>query len=219
MRKLLFILFLFAQLLFVTNSNAQPSIIITPPMADLKRSVIETPKADSLDKIKFLIKDSNGVFEAKGSENFYVIEYKGKSASELYTNVLSSISTLYKNPERVLSKVDNVSIKVSATALDVPVPRDAEDINNVFPQKNDYFAFDYTLSFQFKDGKIRINPPSLDTDKILYANPIDGGRYGAVAPSFKHHFGYSSKYKIAFEKYLNELIVTILKNAEKVNNW
>ena len=115
--------------------------------------------------------------------------------------------------------MENVSITVSGTALDVPVPRRVSEINNVFPQKNDFYGFDYTLSFQFKDGKVRINAPSFDIENILYANPMEG-RYTKVASHFKSHFYSSSDIiTVSFEKYLNDLVTTILKKSETINNW
>ena len=174
----------------------------------------------TLEKMKFFIKDNSGVLKTNGSDDFYVLSYQGKSAAELYTNVLSAISTIYKNPEKVLSKVENVSLTISSTAMDVPVPKDADEINSVFPQKNNYYGFDYNLVFLFKDGKIRVNAPRFDVENVLWANVFDDGIYKPVASGFKYHFGESSdKINIGFEKYLNNLVVIILKTAETINNW
>lgn len=168
----------------------------------------------------FHFKPGTGEMETSGPDNFKVYNYEGKSASELYKNVISAISLLYKNPDKVLSKVDNVSITVSATALDVKVPRKKSSINDVFPQKYDYYAFDYTLSFLFKEGKIRVDAPFLDSKSILFANPIDGGLYSSVASRFVYHLGIrNDDINISFENYMNELITTILKKSETVNNW
>ena len=184
-------------------------------------TVINSFAQTTIDSVRFYIKDTSGVLKANNTDNCYVVEFSGKSASELYTNVLSSIATLYKNPDKVLSKVDNVSITISGTALDVPVPKDASEIDSVFPQENNYYGFDYTFSLQFKDGKIRINAPVIDVESILWANIFNGGKYKLVAPQFAGiHFNNSSdKITISFQKYLNELIQTIIKKSETVNNW
>lgn len=174
----------------------------------------------TIENIKFFIKDASGVLKTNGDDNYYVLNYQGKSASELYTNILSAILTIYKNPEKVLSKIENVSITISGTAMDVPVPNEADEINSMFPQENDYFAFDYNFIFQFKDGKIRVNAPSFGIENILWANVFANGRYKPVAETFLNHFGKSSdKYNICFENYINNLVVSILKKAETVNDW
>ena len=176
----------------------------------------------SIESINFKIKDVSGELKASNNtDNYYVLEYEGKSASELYTNILSSISNLYKNPQKVLSTVENVSIKVSATALDVKVPRDESEINDVFPQKYSYWGFDYRLSFQFKDGKIKVNAPSFDADNVLHADSFTGGYYEPVAPVFPslHFNNPSDKITIYFGKHINDIIKEILTKSETVNNW
>lgn len=166
--------------------------------------------------------EGEGVLKAKGSSpDYYIVEYKGKTAHELYTNVLSAVASIYKFPEKVLSKVEDVSITVSGTAIDVPVPKDESEINEVFPARNDYYGFDYTLNFLFKDGKIRINAPTFDSDHILWASPFDEGRYKLVAPVFpgRHFHDKNDKITIGFQKYINDLIVNIIKKSETINNW
>lgn len=222
MKRLLHTLVIMVSMVLAANAQQPidniPRLKIDESIAKTKLTV--NPQVSSVEELKFYIEDESGLLKTRGSGDYYLLERNGKSASELYTNVLSAISTMYKNPEKVLSKVDNVSITVSGTALDVPVSKDASLTNSVFPQKNDYYGFDYTLSFQFKDGKIRVNAPSFDVDNILYSDVLDGGRYDGVAPTFRKHFGITDdKINIGFEKYLNELVVAILKKSVTINNW
>lgn len=154
-------------------------------------------------------------------DNYYIIEYNGKTASELYNNVLSSISAIYKSPDKGLSKVDNVSVSVTALAEVETV------VNDKFTALN---KFDYTLHFLFKDGKIRVNAPSFDSDNILHFNELYG-RWQKVPPSFSiQHFtgndgdftritGEYDKFALSFEKHLNDIITEIIRKSETINNW
>lgn len=162
--------------------------------------------------INFEIIDE-GVLKANApTPEYYILEYKGKTAHELYTNVLSAVASIYKNPEKVLNKVEDISISISGTALNVPV-KDSE--TTTF-----YFAFDYNLQFLFKDGKIKINAPTFDAKHILSAD-LFTGRYHPVADVFPgmHFHNPNDEFTIAFQSYLNNLIIDIIRKSETINNW
>lgn len=158
-------------------------------------------------KIDFKISEPGILTCRNSTSNYYVLEYQGKSASELYTNVLSAISSIYNNPEKVLSKVDNVSITISAYA-EVITPNVNIDFVNIYH---------YNLQFLFKDNKIRINAPSFDSENIL--NYLFG-EYNKVAPLFSMHFnGSDDEFAKSLQTYLNSLIINIIQKSETINNW
>lgn len=178
-------------------------------------------QATSVEDVKFHIRDVSGLLKTDTAEDFYVVEYKDKTAAELYTNMLSAVATSYQKPGNVLSKVDNVVITISGKALDVPAPKDLDLINETFPAKNSYYAFDYVLSFQFKDGKIKVNAPTFSAENVLFANPFNNGRYTEVADRFPlvHFNNPEDEITICFEKYINDIIQALLKKSETVNDW
>lgn len=171
-------------------------------------------------KIEFLTNGADGGFTSTNTQGFYVLGYEGQSAAQLYTNVLSAVYSMYKDPKKVISEIHNTFITISGFAIDVPVPKEKSEISTVFPLKNDYYAFDYTLKFQFKDEKIRVNAPALDAENILFMDVFQG-EYRKVALGFAGmHLGRrDDKICVHFEKYINSLINNILKKAESINDW
>ena len=69
---------------------------------------------------------------------------------ELYTRALNYFHSIYQSPKEVLSLVAGSSITVSAKQPNV--------INRNRMHQFDLF---YSMHFQFKDGKIRVNLPSV----------------------------------------------------------
>lgn len=161
--------------------------------------------------INFKITQPGVLSRTDSQENYYIIEYNGKTASELYNNVLGSISSIYRNPDKVLSKVDNVSVNVTALA---------EVQATLSSNYTCLIRFNYTLHFLFKDGKIRINAPNFDCDSIYDFDDFNG-RWHKVPSSFSdmHFSGRIDNFAQSFETYLNDIITKIIKKSETISNW
>lgn len=175
-----------------------------------------------LDDLALLIRNNISETQAQldKASDYYILNYKDKSASELYESLLNSLSMIYHNPDMVLSKVENVSIKISAKAVDVRVPITSKNNNDDFIT-DEYYEFYYNLFFQIKDNRIRINAPSFDCESIYYSDISNNGRYKKVAPPFaSSHFNTPyDEVASSFQDYLNNLIYQIIKKSENINNW
>lgn len=53
------------------------------------------------------------------SDDFVVVPFEGKSAQEIYMQLIENINKLYKNPKEVHSTIENTSISVFAMGCDI----------------------------------------------------------------------------------------------------
>ena len=112
------------------------------------------------DSVKFSIQPT-GQFIAEDGKDFAVVEFEGKTAAELYNMVKENVMDLYKDPKEVMSENEGQSIKIRGFAKIVAI-----ETTLIF--KSFYGAY-YNLSFKFKDGKIRVDAPSIDNEFTLTA--------------------------------------------------
>jgi len=96
----------------------------------------------------------NGIVSEDG-KGYYVVEFEGLSAEELYNRVEKFIISNYKNPDAVASKQPNEMINLHSYS------------SNTFPIRTilgmkHYANVDMNIVFRFKDGKIRIDAPSIN---------------------------------------------------------
>ncbi|GEM_PF-1101866 len=112
-------------------------------------------------KVDFKLQPT-GVFLTEDGKDFTVVEFEGKSASELYSMVKSNAMTLYNDPDKVMSESGGNMISMYAFREDMCVV-------SSMGAKGIYGGH-YKLLFRFKDGRIRVDAPSIDEEL-----PINGG--------------------------------------------
>lgn len=101
-----------------------------------------------VDKIKYEIKDRTGVLYPTDSlEEYYIVECPGMTSAQLFNNVMDAAILTFGNNCSIV-KNDNRTLLIQTKSyiggLTIP----------------------YTLIFQFKDGKIKVNNPKIDYAKI-----------------------------------------------------
>ena len=164
----------------------------------------------------------NGFISEK-KEQFVIIEIPDQKQEVLYKNVLSALSTMYSNPKEALSLVEGQSITITAYETDVII-----DKLKLSTLKYD---LSYTLSIQFKDGKIRYNSPAFECRRWT-KNAYDQGRVSGwtTLPLVKTK---GVKWAIfdkngeiispsaydGLNKYFNSLIGEIIRKSNTANNW
>lgn len=114
-------------------------------------------------------------FVSEDGNNYLVLNYPDKSAEKLYNQTLMFIHSIYKIPDAVINEVKNEMITVSG------FQKDAVGSGKVLGAYLLTWDMNYTISFQFKDGKVRINAPNFEctgysdegekTWLVLYAKP------------------------------------------------
>ena len=115
---------------------------------------------------------SDATFKTSDGKDYIVLEYEGKTATELYSMVKSNVMSLYKKPSEVMSEHENVSISIRAYS-------DCVGTKTITLNPRRFSAF-YNLVIKFKDGKIRIDAPCVDNTLYDYHNQLDRN----VIPSY-----------------------------------
>lgn len=153
---------------------------------------------------------SEATFVNPEGENFEIVPFEGKSAHQIYQTLAMNIGTLYNDPSKVMSGVDDASIKIRAYC------------DNLYNQSvlgiSHCWQGYYQLEFRIKDGRVRVSAPIIENDikcPSLSSNAI-GGNTGNFAYVVKKWFK-NGKLKekdapkaINLENQMNALINAIL---------
>lgn len=153
-------------------------------------------------KIDFRLFDNTALSDSTRLDHI-VINREGRSANDLYSDYLSVIN----------------SIATSSNSVQVSEGRMITLFNhcsyfNQYEGSNHYLTFDYRLQFQFKDGKVKICAPWLDSKSVrsVYEGLIYDNHPLDVSDVLRSGVN-------AFSGYFNNLISEIVLKADKVNEW
>lgn len=162
-----------------------------------------------------------GFRDADNPENDYIVfDNLDGDQSTLYTNLLVKINSVYVSPKDVVSAVPDKSISINGI----------EKESITFNSFNKY-DLNYTVTFLFKDGKIRVNAPNLNNISGVFGNITNvktlnlkgGGNSWASSKSIFNKKGElkEKKQKQELEIFFNGLIDKIISsNADgKSDNW
>lgn len=150
----------------------------------------------------------SGLVNETGKE-FVIYDHAGKSQAELYASVHMYLNSLFVSPKDVLSLVENNSISINGVTNDIFRPK---SINDLTPT----FTMNYTITLYFKDGKIRVDNPSINH---MYVTDQPAKEYYGVFTSkgkLKHE-----KTKASIEKFFNDFIANINQAVtdNKATDW
>ena len=156
--------------------------------------------------------NEQGIFKTVSGTNYYVIPVEGKNAHDLYNDLLCRLARVFKSPENVTEKmVEDRVIIVNAQENEL-----VETSGNV----RSWFDFFYRFEFNFKDGKIRVNAPT-----------IVGGRIRMGARTLQHANLYPDNFVLIqlfkedstkvpiVDKYLNDILTYIVYGNPEDDNW
>lgn len=143
-------------------------------------------------------------------QDFVVLNYEGKSQSELYTKFLSKITNVYVSAKNVVSKVDDNIISINGYSTNaIEMKKGKKQII-----KHD---IRYNISFEFKDGRVRVNAPDgllMTSDRtILKITGQTSSFYGQYA-IFKNGELNEALAKDSLETFFNDLITEIASNEK-----
>lgn len=105
----------------------------------------------------FILKPQGFVDRNDTTKNYIVINYDGKTQQELFKLFLEKFTIMYVSPQDVISSVPNSTITINGVS-DKDIPYDLLT----------FYKLNYTIVFQFKDGKVRINSMSINKLEIYY---------------------------------------------------
>lgn len=106
------------------------------------------------DKTTFVF-DIESFFKTKDGSPYAVVSAVGYTQSELYKKMLVGISKLYNNPDRVITKVEDEMLTING--IDLECAYAGGGLTKM--------SYQYNIQLFFKDGKIRINVPTITASK------------------------------------------------------
>lgn len=101
----------------------------------------------------FTLKPTGFVNTDEPNLDYVVLHYDGVAKEELYKRILSYMNTQYRNPDKVLTTIENEQITINGMS-------DAEI-------KKPYADLHYNIVLWFKDGKIRMDAPVPEMKYLL----------------------------------------------------
>lgn len=157
----------------------------------------------------------DGNFTTQEGESYDVAIMEGKSATELFDKVKKNVALVFRSPKDVESNVDDKIISIYGYA-----PRCTYF---TAPGIKFYLSFHYSLKFQFKDGRIRIEVPGL--------YEMEGSAWENLQKTFRAKGIFSKDGVLSdnpkkrqtvtmLEDYFNDLINRIINGDTKSNeDW
>jgi hypothetical protein len=173
---------------------------------------------------------ANG-FVADDNNDFAVVDVPNVKQADLYKNVLNAINSLYSNPQKYLSVLEGESITLTRyEEKALPVRHST----GAFGKTNYKYDLSYTLSFLFKDGKIRINSPTFELRRWYKATYRKGSDWdnsdwktlNLVKDKKDSVAIYDQNGKLVLEdaanglnSHLNTIVKQIIDKSNTINNW
>lgn len=197
MKKILFLLAIFSSL----NCFSQIEIREEVPILDLSKINPKTEK-------KFLFNGDKFVDADDASKDYLVYEFPDKSASDLKSRLISSLSSIFNSPKDVVNVIGNDLIQVEGYASKLYST----------PIGDDYYARDllYNMTIRIKDGKVRYDSPRI---KTIYTEwPLGGVVPLDMSLPLSELIKYpSERYKI--NEHFKLLIANINKGILSADDW
>lgn len=177
---------------------------------------------------QFTLTKDGFVNSDRPSENYVVFEVPGKSQAELFTAVKNHLTLFYAYPEIYLRTVDPEGISVNYTHELISHNGGENGVTSkIFDSKSlivfkTYLVVNYSVTFQFKDGKIMVNGPLLSnmyhssSSLFVYNTHFN---YGSI---FANNGTLKSKhknFKEYLENYFNNYVNNVIKSAKGQNAW
>jgi len=166
-------------------------------------------------------------FVSENKSNYTVVNVPNVKQADLYKNAVNAISSMYKDPKKVLSLVEGESITVRGYEENAIQFKDKLSPIQIGKATVKY-DISYTITMLFKDGRIRLNAPTFECRRWIESQRYTSGwGYLHLKRQKSSQTGiYDQKGKIisqeaydAVNTYLNALLKEILEKSNKINNW
>ncbi len=160
---------------------------------------------------------TTGDFVSRQYPNDFVIyEVQDMSASELKTSVYTILSSMFKSPKDAITNLNDNMIQLDGYTEGIFEDKLPIDGSTVLSH------FFFSITIQFKDGKVRYNIPTLNKIhmKVVGSNTESISNISGV--NMKDYLdGDSDKYaKLKkIENYFNNLIASINAKLKQSNDW
>lgn len=143
-------------------------------LAEAKEKEIQNIANDG--RFHFQVK-SDGSFNTIDGRPYYVINFSHQTAHQIYTTLATNVSRLYVNPSEVMSGVKDKTLVINGMASNFYKADLPDDISLKYSML-------YRIEILIKDGRIRVNPPSVTSFPIEWVGKGTGTLdYDSKSPS------------------------------------
>lgn len=122
----------------------------------------------------------NGIYQTKDGKDFIVVPYEGKTAHQIYQELASNVSSTFNDPSKVMSGVEDASIKIRAYSDNLVMAKPFGFV------KDQPYAGHYQLEFKIRDGRVRVAAPVIEdnVEFISYDHKKYDGRFSKLVGKF-----------------------------------
>ena len=201
------LLFLAVCLSLSVVGNAQTRRPVRTPTKTVKTSA--KPSANG--KFKF---STDGFINDNDSKDFVVITAQGKKSSDIMSSVVSTLSSMYSNPSKVVSTLgDNIINATASSKLDI--------VNIAMIVQR--YTFTYNIKIEIKDGKIKIDSPcfsNINRRDIGMVSKTTMDNKNQNTSDFFNDLSKADKTTMAeFEEVFNSHITNIVSGLSSNSDW
>lgn len=111
----------------------------------------------------------DGTYQTEDGKDFAVVPFEGKTAHQIYQELATNVGSTYNDPSKVMSGVEDASIKIRAFS-------DFLWFNRVLGIPHGWEGY-YQLEFRIKDGRVRVSAPIVE-DIAMDTQPYKKTTYG-----------------------------------------
>lgn len=166
MKRTLLLFAVCLSLSIVGNAQTRKPIKkVTPPVSQAP----VPPSANG--KFKFYFKEIEGFYNDTDQKDYVIITAQGKNSSDIKSSIVSTLSSMYSNPSKVISILGDNIINVTAYASDA--------FQYPFASSLKHYSFTYNIKIEIKDGKIKVASPVFSNilEKEVFMGETIGTNY------------------------------------------
>lgn len=209
------LLLLAISLLFTAMGNAQTKRPVRKTNKTTTKAPTPTPAPPSANgKFKFYYsKEKDGFFNDMDGKDYIVITAEGKSTSDIKSSVMSTLSSMYSNPSKVISTLGDNIVNVTAYASDV--------FKYPFANSLKHYSFTYNIKMEIKDGKVKIDTPSFSNilEQEVFMGQTIGTEYLDTKGLYMGLFFAKEHEQAKVESLINSHITKIVSGLSSNSDW
>ena len=128
---------------------------------------------------------ADGTFHLRDGRNFAVVPFEKKTAHEIYSTLFTNVSEVYRDPkQKVIITIDGSSVNIRAYDPKLTYQKQGEDLGGY-----------YTLNFEVKDGKVKVDAPVVDEILTRTKDGVREKDFSKLVRSWYQEAALQAKYK------------------------
>ena len=127
----------------------------------------------------------DGTFHLKDGRNFCVVPFDKKTAHEIYQTLFVNVAEVYRDPkQKVIITLDGSSVNIRAYDPKLTYAKIGENLGGY-----------YTLNFEVKDGKVKVDAPVVDEILTRSKDGVRDKDFSKLVRSWYQEASLQAKYQ------------------------